>query len=640
MLHILIVEDDATTGDLIATMLYEAGLYDTTHTHTLADGIHQATINPVDLVLLDLSLPDSAGIDTLLHFRAEHPDLPVIVLTVMDDTRLGVRSVRAGSQDYLVKGTIDPDILHRTIRYAMERHEVQMVLRQTEREYRSLIDDVFDNSTVSVLILDEAFKIVWINEATERYFGILREDVLGKDKRDLIRNEIKYIFEDAEHFEERVLYTYDNNIFTERFECHVLPDDDRKDRWLEHWSQPINEGLFSGGRIEQYMDITKRKRLENAEQEEQRFAQALHEITRTLTSTLELDEVIDRIMENVDRVVPHTAASVLLLEDDGAKVLRASDETGALPQPGDKIDLEVAATLRRMSQTREPLLLRQIDTKDNRDILHEQSRAKSYIGAPMTLQSDVIGFINLYSDRPNNFNFRDAERLMAFASQAAIGIQNGLLYAKASELAAVEERQRIARELHDSVNQSLFSSNIMIESALMQWDRDRIKARDLLTDAHEMTNVALAEMRVLLLELRPENLTQMPMEELIQQLLESVRSRKQFQLMTDIGKIDRLPPDVQFGLYRILQETLNNIIKHAKARHIEVIARAIKDLGCEINIKDDGIGFDPQVVQATSLGLKIMAERAESIGADFHIYSMPGTGTETRIQWQKRRLKQ
>ena len=144
----------------------------------------------------------------------------------------------------------------------LERKRAAEALRESEQRYRSLMDDVLDSSKVGIFILNKNFKIAWVNQALERYFGLRREKVIGKDKRQLIHKQIKDIFEDPEGFVEKVFATYDNNTYIENFECHVLANGRREDRWLEHWSQPIHSGLFAGGRIEHYTDITERKKAE------------------------------------------------------------------------------------------------------------------------------------------------------------------------------------------------------------------------------------------------------------------------------------------------------------------------------------------------------------------------------------------
>lgn len=145
-----------------------------------------------------------------------------------------------------------------------ELKQAEEALQESEGRYRSLIDDVIDASPVGVFLLDKNFRVVWVNEALERFFGLQRDEVIGRDKRELIREQIRYIFEDPETFADTVLATYDSNTYVEKFECHVLPHSGREERWLEHWSQPIQSGFYAGGRVEFYYDITDRKQAEEA----------------------------------------------------------------------------------------------------------------------------------------------------------------------------------------------------------------------------------------------------------------------------------------------------------------------------------------------------------------------------------------
>ena len=156
-----------------------------------------------------------------------------------------------------------------------EKHRVQEALKESEALYRSLMNDVIDKSNVGVIILDHNFNIVWVNRAIERFFGFKREEWIGRSKRELIASHMQKVIKDPDLFAQKVLAAYENNTYIENFVCRVFPGDGREERWLEHWSQPIEHGPFAGGRIEHYHDITAQKVAEDRLKENEEFLRSL-----------------------------------------------------------------------------------------------------------------------------------------------------------------------------------------------------------------------------------------------------------------------------------------------------------------------------------------------------------------------------
>jgi signal transduction histidine kinase len=540
-----------------------------------------------------------------------------------------------GAQDYLVKGAIDSKLLIRAIRYALERHRIESALRRSEEEYRSLINDVFLNSDVGVLILDRDFRVVWVNEATERYFCLEREAMLEQDNRVLVEQHMSCLVEDPEGFARQILDSYANDDYSVRFECHVLAADQCQERWLERWSQPIRSGMYAGGRIEQFTDVTARVRSEHAEREQRMLAEALREIAALLTSTLDTHEVLVRILTTLARVVPHDAANILLMKGDHIDTARFLGYRNDCLMSSLKVPVWEIPFLQEMAATRSPLLAADIDEHHFWDSLDGVEDLHAYAGIPIILQDRVIGFISVYSRTAGFFTPEHAERLTIFGEQAAIALQNAQLFEQSQALATLEERQRLARELHDSVSQTLFTSNVVAESALRQWEHNTERARTLLEQVHTLTKSALAEMRILLLELRPASFAGVSFKQLTEQLVESMRSRKlQLAIVTDVDDIEGLPPDVHMTLYRILQESLNNVIKHSRAGAVHITVREQDDT-VRLVIRDDGAGFEHGAVRPSSLGLGIMKERADAVGATLRINSSVGKGTQVEVTWPR-----
>lgn len=212
-------------------------------------------------------------------------------------------------------------------------------------------------------------------------------------------------------------------------------------------------------------------------------------------------------------------------------------------------------------------------------------------------------------------------------------IMRGEVDQAARELAALEERQRLARELHDSVTQTLFTANVIAESALRQWDADPEKTRAFVSQLKELTGGALAEMRVLLLELRPLSLAQVGLPLLIRQFVQSIHSRRQIEVELSLDEQADIHPDDKVSLYRIVQEASNNVIKHSMATHL-FIGMQCGDSTLVLQIADNGSGFDLNTASPNSLGMSIMRERAHEIGAEIEIESAPGEGTRIEVRYR------
>lgn len=198
--------------------------------------------------------------------------------------------------------------------------------------------------------------------------------------------------------------------------------------------------------------------------------------------------------------------------------------------------------------------------------------------------------------------------------------------------AAQEERQRLARDLHDAVSQTLWTASIVADILPALWERDQEKARKNLVQLKQLTRGALSEMRMLLLELRPNSMKDTSYEELLDHLAKATMSRKEIDIDVSIEQDIRLPNEPKMALYRIAQECLNNIIKHSKASKASIkVTQTAQELWMVID--DNGRGFDTSNVTEKGMGLSILGERAEAIQATLEITSRPGKGTTVFVRW-------
>ena len=212
-----------------------------------------------------------------------------------------------------------------------------------------------------------------------------------------------------------------------------------------------------------------------------------------------------------------------------------------------------------------------------------------------------------------------------------------MLAQQMKEKAAAEERQRLARDLHDAVTQTLFSASLIAEVLPRLWMKDRPEAERRLEELRRLTRGALAEMRMLLLELRPGALGEVGLVELLRQLVEATTAQTRLQLDLNFRGKCGVPRDVQVALYRVAQEALNNVVKHSGASEAQV-RLSCRPGTADLSVSDNGSGFDPRAVSPKSLGLRIMRERTEAVGATLKIEGGAG-GTKVRAAWSKGRRK-
>ncbi len=206
------------------------------------------------------------------------------------------------------------------------------------------------------------------------------------------------------------------------------------------------------------------------------------------------------------------------------------------------------------------------------------------------------------------------------------------------EKAAADERQRLARDLHDAVTQTLFSASLIAEVLPRLWRKDRPEARRRLEELRRLTRGALAEMRMLLLELRPGALGEVGLVELLRQLTEAIAAQTRLRLELRFRGKCGVPAEVQVALYRVAQEALNNLVKHSGATEAEVRLSCRAGVA-ELTVSDNGSGFDPRAVSPRSLGLRIMHERVEAVSATLKIEGRAGGGTSVRAVWSDGRRK-
>ena len=366
----------------------------------------------------------------------------------------------------------------------------------------------------------------------------------------------------------------------------------------------------------------------------------LLEISQTLASALELKPGL--ILDQLRLIIEYTHAVLFALQESELVALAVRGPQRLEQAMPFRIRLDGPQTQTALindqlpqritdvwAEDPEAHLLRSL-LNDHADLLLEGVKAWMWI--PLAVKDRVIGGIGIGHAEPDAFTIHQTNLALTMANQAAITMVNAQLYEQAQTLATYQERQRLAQNLHDAVNQSLFSAGLIAEVLPRLWEKDPAKGQESLEDLRRLTRGALAEMRALLAELRPEVLIDSDLGDLLRQLGNAFTGRTNVPVkMTVVGRGD-LPADVQVALYRLCQEAFNNIAKHARANHVTVHLE-YQAGALDLRIHDDGRGFEPQHIPSGHYGLSMMYERAEAVGMVLSVASRPNNGTETTISW-------
>jgi signal transduction histidine kinase len=356
----------------------------------------------------------------------------------------------------------------------------------------------------------------------------------------------------------------------------------------------------------------------------------LTEVSQHITSLTSVDELLGNIARTVKESFGYSHVGIGLVE--GNEVVSRA-EAGVFEETYRSIRIPRGHGIWGwVAQHGRSLVSDQVTGNMNYEPFDEAG-IHSHVCVPLKVKGIVIGVMSAASDRAGAFDQSDEIILQTLANQASVAIENARLHEQEKQIAILEERQRLARELHDSVTQSLYGINLYAEAAggqiaIGQYDQ----VRQYLTDIQNTAQDSLAEMRLLIYELRPPVLKKEGLVGALQNRLYSVENRAGLKpgLKSNLG--ERLPPDVEEGLYRIALEALNNTLKHARAKSVQIsILQDRKTVTMEIS--DDGIGFEPEsACREGCLGMISMQQRALVHGWHFTLDSSPGKGTRIRVE--------
>lgn len=387
-------------------------------------------------------------------------------------------------------------------------------------------------------------------------------------------------------------------------------------------------------------DVTRQKLLQEMEHRQHHFAITLRNTAVGMSKSIKLEEVLKFFLDSVRQVVPYDGANIMLIEDDIAHVVSSEGYKAASLRLFHerllkvKLPIREVAAFQQILETRRPVLIANTAEHEGWEARLQDYPPFAYLGLPIFVDGTVAGLLNLCHLTVGFYTEEHFEQLEILVAHATIAIKNAQMYQQLQQLSILEERQRFSRDLHDSLSQMVFSSSIIAETLPILIRKNPEKVDQQLERLRRLNRGAHAELRNLLVELRSASVMEIDLIEVLHQLQEASMGHTAIDVgLVIVGEMN-LPQPVQMTFYRIAQEALNNIIKHARATQIDIVLH-METTHSQISIKDNGRGFEQRKTAGVHLGLQNMRERAELVKAVLEIHSTAGKGTEVKVSWQQ-----
>jgi signal transduction histidine kinase len=391
--------------------------------------------------------------------------------------------------------------------------------------------------------------------------------------------------------------------------------------------------------------------LESRVAERTREITAILNIANTLSTTFDLNQLLSRLLLEIKELITCTSGAVMISHD--IEHLRTvvrhgpliSSTVGEQPWP-------LRGVLAEVFYGQKPLMIPDLrDPSDPRaaafnNYINEQSgssvngRIMTVLCVPILAHDQAVGVIVLHNERTTAYTSTQIDLALTIARQAGLAIENARMHTQTVQAAAAAERSRLARDLHDSVSQAIFGISLGAKSMERLAAEDPARVLEPLPYVVNLANAALTEMRALIFELRPESLEQEGLLSALQKQSAAMAARHNLRVVEDFGAHEpQASLKVKEAFYRIAMEALHNVIKYARAQSVQLTLQE-RDDALELVIRDDGVGFNPQLVPPGHFGLKSMRERVSQLGGSIDIESAPGYGTRISVRIKRQQMNQ
>jgi nitrate/nitrite-specific signal transduction histidine kinase len=379
-------------------------------------------------------------------------------------------------------------------------------------------------------------------------------------------------------------------------------------------------------------------------QERQRAEQlrTINEVSRKISSIVKLDELLPYVGNLLRETFHYYNVNIYLLEPSSGKLtlkaLCLSGQKGVIPV-GVHLEVDEESIVGWVAQAGEPILANDVSEDPRYRAVEALKDTRSELAVPVRMGNKVIGVLDIESTDVDAFGEADLYTTQTLADQLAVAIDNARLYEETRQIAVMEERNRMAREIHDTLAQGFSGIILQLEAAEQAMGSDEPALQRHLNQARNLARKSLAEARRSVWNLRPQALEQKPLTEALK--LEADRFSQTTGVsvkLNILGNKRDLPPEIEAGILRIFQESVTNVRKHAKATKVEVNL-IFNDSTAELTVRDNGVGFKQKVAgdgeggkkKSDTFGLISMRERARGFGGTFEVQSRAGKGTLVKI---------
>ena len=510
-----------------------------------------------------------------------------------------------------------------TLSAAVHRQRAEDQLREQQMQYRQ----VFEATGDGLVITDLDWKLVRANPAFYRMHGYRPDELLGRRATTWVH---------PDHHPTRVEYTA-AIIAGER--PRLLAVDVRKDG--STFPVQVHGSAFTFQGRPHILGVVRddTERTQAFELLEKRVS-ALSKVAASLTVNQALSDTLAVIAQSVIGATPAIACSAFVMDQESGQP-RVVASSG---MPADYAELIEGCwdsgvdPSHQAYLTHEPMIRRDVVANGLADPalapLHDLLREAEWDNVavvPLASRDRGFGSVNAYYPRGVEPSPDDIAFLRAVADQGAVAVQNARLLTEAQSKAGLEERQRLARELHDSVSQALYGIALGARTARALAEHSPEQLTEPLDYVLSLAEAGMTEMRSLIFELRPESLASEGLVAALEKRVAVLRARHQLTVAAHLGTEPELPLPLKETLYRIAQEALHNAVKHAHASHVEV-RLSLTGSNVELQIGDDGVGFEPSAPRPGHLGMQSMRERAAAHRGSIEIVSEIGGGTTVRAR--------